>query len=63
MHFHMIQIQKKSNNSTCLCNVQKTNEYIDGGSYYKGCSYTQNLIQLGQKKTIIRPTDPILTIF
>ena len=53
----------KSNNSSCLCYVQKTNEYIDGGSYYKGCSYTQNLIQLGQKKTIIRPTDPNLTIF
>ena len=52
----------KSNNSTCLCYVQKTNEYIDGGSYYKGCSYA-NLIQLGQKKTIIRPTDPNLTIF
>ena len=53
----------KSNNSSCLCYVQKTNEYIDGGSYYKGCSYTQNLIQLGQKKTIIRPIDPSLTIF
>ena len=52
----------KSNNSSCLCYVQKTNEYIDGGSYYKGCSYS-NLIQLGQKKTIIRPTDPNLTIF
>jgi len=52
----------KSNNSSCLCYVQKTNEYIDGGSYYKGCSYA-NLIQLGQKKTIIRPTDPNLTIF
>ena len=39
----------KSNNSSCLCYVQKTNEYIDGGSYYKGCSYA-NLIQLGQKK-------------
>jgi len=52
----------KSNNSSCLCYVQKTNEYIDAGSYYKGCSYA-NLIQLGQKKTIIRPTDPNLTIF
>jgi len=50
----------KSNNSSCLCYVQKTNEYIDGGSYYKGCSYA-NLIR--QKKTIIRPTDPNLTIF
>jgi len=38
-----------SNNSTCLCYVQKPNEYIDGGNYYKGCTYTQNLIQLGQK--------------
>ena len=52
----------KSNNSSCLCYVQKTNEYIDNSNYYKGCSYA-NLIQLGQKKTIIRPNDPNLTIF
>ena len=39
-----------SSNSSCLCYIQKTNEYIDG-NYYKGCSYA-NLIQLGQKKLI-----------
>jgi len=48
-------------NSSCLCYIQKTNEYIDNGRFYKGCSY-QNVQFLGQK-TIIRPTDTNLTIF
>ena len=51
-----------SSNSSCLCYIQKTNEYIDNGRFYKGCSY-QNVQFLGQKKTVIRPTDPNLTIF
>ena len=50
-----------STNSSCLCYIQKTNEYIDNGRFYKGCSY-QNVQFLGQK-TIIRPTDTNLTIF
>ena len=42
--------------------AHETNEYIDNGRFYKGCSY-QNVQFLGQKKTVIRPTDPNLTIF
>ena len=52
----------KSNNSSCLTYIQRTNEYIDNGKIYKGSSYA-NCQQLFQKKTIIRPTDPNLTIF
>ena len=51
----------KSTNSSCLCYIQKTNEYIDNGRFYKGCSY-QNAHYLNQKKTVIRPIEP-LTIF
>jgi len=50
-----------SSNSSCLCYIQKTNEYIDNGRFYKGCSY-QNAHYLNQKKTVIRPIEP-LTIF
>ena len=52
----------KSTNSSCLCYIQKTNEYIDNGRFYKGCLY-QNAHYLNQKKTVIRPTDTNLTIF
>jgi len=51
----------KSTNSSCLCYIQKTNEYIDNGRFYKGCLY-QNAHYLNQKKTVIRPIEP-LTIF
>ena len=52
----------KSPNSSCLCYITKTNEYIDAGNIYKGCSFN-NYQYLFQKKTVIRPTDTNLTIF
>jgi len=52
----------KSPNSSCLCYITKTNEYIDAGNIYKGCSFN-NYQYLFQKKTVIRPTDPSFTIY